>query len=54
MTARINDILSAAVLTWMHDLAPQGILLTDHSLNVVGWNLWLEEHSGRRAKEVLG
>ena len=54
MTARINDILSAAVLTWMHDLAPQGILLTDHSLNIVGWNLWLEEHSGRRAKEVLG
>ncbi|HET9220089.1 MAG TPA: ATP-binding protein [Terriglobia bacterium] len=54
MAARINDILNAAVLTWMHDLASQGILLTDLSLNVVGWNLWLEEHSGRRAKEVLG
>jgi len=54
MSGRINDILSAAVLTWMHDLAPQGILLTDHLLNVVGWNLWLEERSGRRAKDVLG
>jgi signal transduction histidine kinase/ActR/RegA family two-component response regulator len=51
---KINEILSSAVLTWMHDLAPQGILLTDCSLNVVGWNVWLEERSGRRAKEVLG
>ena len=54
MTDTINEVLNAAVLTWMHDLAPQGILLTDRLLNVVGWNLWLEERSGRRAKDVLG
>lgn len=51
---KLNDILNAAVLSWMYDLAPQGILLTDRSLNVVGWNLWLEERSGRRAKDVVG
>ena len=29
-------------------------LVTDDELNVVGWNLWLEERSGNRAKDVLG
>ena len=53
-TDNVDDILNAAVLSWMHDLAPQGILLTDRNLNIVGWNLWLEERSGRRAKDVLG
>jgi len=51
---KVNDILNAAVLSWMHDLAPQGIVLTDQNLCIVAWNLWLEERSGRRAKDVLG
>jgi len=49
-----DALLNAAVLRWMQELAPQGILLTDSALNVVGWNRWLEEHSGRRSKDVLG
>src|SRR5678815_2589104 len=49
-----DTLLNAAVLRWMQELAPQGILLTDSALNVVGWNRWLEEHSGRRSKDVLG
>jgi PAS domain S-box-containing protein len=49
-----EPLLNAAVLRWMQELAPQGILLTDSSLNVVGWNRWLEERSGRHAKDVLG
>ena len=49
-----DTLLNAAVLRWMQELAPQGILLTDSALNVVGWNRWLEERSGRRFKDVLG
>ena len=49
-----DTLLNAAVLRWMQELAPQGILLTDSALNVVGWNRWLEERSGRRLKDVLG
>src|SRR4051812_17111000 len=51
----INEpLLNAAVQDWMQRLAPQGIFLTDKYLNVVAWNGWLEERSGRRAKDVLG
>ena len=49
-----ETLLSAAVSSWMRDVAPQGILLTDRELNVVSWNRWLEERSGRRANDVLG
>ena len=49
-----DTLLNAAVLRWMQELAPQGILLTDSALNIVGWNRWLEERSGRRFKDVLG
>jgi PAS domain S-box-containing protein len=52
--AEQNDIFNAAVLSWMQDLAPQGIVVTDRSLTVIAWNQWLEERSGKRAKEVLG
>ena len=51
----INEsLLNAAVQDWMQHLAPQGIFLTDKSFNVVAWNGWLEERSGRRAKDVVG
>jgi signal transduction histidine kinase/CheY-like chemotaxis protein len=51
----INEsLLNSAVQDWMQRLAPQGIFLTDNSLNVVAWNGWMEERSGRRAKDVLG
>jgi signal transduction histidine kinase/CheY-like chemotaxis protein len=39
---------------WMHDLAAQGIITTDSDLNVVEWNRWMEEHTGKRASEVIG
>ena len=51
----INEsLLSAAVQDWMQHLAPQGIFLTDRSFHIVAWNGWLEERSGRRAKDVVG
>ena len=47
-------LLNAAVLHWMHDLAAQGIITTDNELNVVEWNHWMEEHTGKAASEVIG
>ena len=49
-----DNLLNAAVLHWMHDLAAQGIIATDNELNVVGWNHWMEAHTGKRASEVIG
>jgi signal transduction histidine kinase/CheY-like chemotaxis protein len=47
-------LLNAAVLRWMHDVSPQGILMTDADLNIAGWNQWLEHHTGRSASEIVG
>ena len=49
-----ETLLNAAVLHWMHDLAAQGIVTTDKELNVVEWNHWMEEHTGKRPSEVIG
>lgn len=38
----------------MHDLAAQGIVTTDSELNVVEWNHWMEEHTGKRPHDVIG
>ena len=53
-TSPKETLLSAAVLHWMHDLAAQGIVTTDSELNLVEWNNWMEEHTGKRAHEVIG
>ena len=53
-TVSKETLLNAAVLHWMHDLAAQGIVTTDSELNVVEWNHWMEEHTGKRAHEVIG
>ena len=49
-----ETLLNAAVLHWMHDLAAQGIVTTDSELNVVEWNHWMEEHTGKGAVDVIG
>ena len=53
-TSSKETLLNAAVLHWMHDLAGQGIVTTDSKLNVVEWNHWMEEHTGKRAHDVIG
>lgn len=53
-TTTTETLLNTAVLHWMHDLAAQGIVTTDTDLNVAGWNHWMEEHTGKRASEVIG
>jgi PAS domain S-box-containing protein len=53
-TSSKETLLNAAVLHWMHDLAAQGIVTTDCELNVVEWNHWMEEHTGKRDHDVIG
>jgi signal transduction histidine kinase/ActR/RegA family two-component response regulator len=53
-TSSKETLLNAAVLHWMHELAAQGIVTTDDQLNVVEWNHWMEEHTGKRTSEVIG
>ena len=53
-TSSKETLLNVAVLHWMHGLAAQGIVTTDGELNVVEWNHWMEEHTGKRAHEVIG
>jgi PAS domain S-box-containing protein len=53
-TSSKETLLNAAVLHWMHDLAAQGIVTTDSELNVVEWNHWMEEHTGKRTNDVIG
>ncbi|MEO7912009.1 MAG: ATP-binding protein [Roseiflexaceae bacterium] len=43
-----------ALPEWLQDLTGQGVLITDTALTICGWNRWLEQHSGRRAVDVLG
>lgn len=43
-----------AMLSWMQDLAPFGILTTDTALRIRSWNQWLVTHSGFAAETVLG
>lgn len=49
-----ETLLNAAVLHWMHDLAAQGIVTTDSDLNVVEWNHWMYDHTGKRRAEIIG
>jgi signal transduction histidine kinase len=44
----------AIVPHWAHDLTVQGILTTDTSLAIRGWNRWLENHSGQPSSAMLG
>ncbi|MDZ4820751.1 MAG: PAS domain-containing protein [Planctomycetota bacterium] len=35
-------------------LGAWGILTTDNNLTIIGWNRWLERHSGKKAADVIG
>jgi signal transduction histidine kinase len=45
---------SVALPEWLQELTGQGVLITDTALTICGWNRWLEQHSGRRAADLLG
>ncbi len=46
--------LDKAAVYWLKTSVNQGILLTDDSMVVRGWNKWLQIYSGKPADEVIG
>jgi signal transduction histidine kinase len=43
-----------AMLFWIHDFAPYGVITTDREFRIQSWNRWMERHDGREAGAVLG
>lgn len=46
--------ISNTLLANLDQLGNWGVLTTDENLKIVGWNRWLEKHSGKPASKVLG
>jgi signal transduction histidine kinase len=46
--------LQAATLEWIDRFAPYGVIATDEELRILSWNQWMETHSGKDSKTVLG
>lgn len=46
--------LNNPIIEWLNEYAPGGIFVTDADLMIRVWNRWLEEHSGRRAEQLIG
>ena len=49
-----EDQRASAVLSWIEQFAPYGVVTLDESLRVQTWNRWMEQHSGKRLAEVAG
>ncbi|MFN7139177.1 MAG: ATP-binding protein [Limisphaerales bacterium] len=50
--SEINS-LDRAILGWMQELSPHGILITDAELRIKRWNLWLQTASGLKEEAVV-
>jgi PAS domain S-box-containing protein len=44
----------AALLSWIQQFAPYGVVTLDEAFQVQRWNNWMEAHSGKRLAEVMG
>lgn len=43
-----------ALLSWIQQFAPFGVVTLDESLRVQSWNHWMEVHSARKFEEIKG
>lgn len=43
-----------ALLSWIQQFAPFGVVTLDESLCVQSWNHWMEQHSARKFEEIKG
>lgn len=44
----------SAVLRWIGDFAPYGVITTDREFRVQSWNRWMTTHSGKDSNKVIG
>ena len=43
-----------ALLSWIREFAPYGIITLDRAFHISIWNHWMEIHSSMRSEDVLG
>jgi signal transduction histidine kinase len=43
-----------ALLSWLQQFAPYGVVTLDESLRIQSWNHWMELHSGKRLADISG
>lgn len=43
-----------ALLSWIQQFAPYGVVTLDEALRIQTWNHWMEIHSAKRSEEVAG
>jgi signal transduction histidine kinase len=43
-----------ALLDWIQQFAPYGVVILDKSFCIQGWNHWMEAHSGKLLRETVG
>jgi signal transduction histidine kinase len=48
-----SAIREMAMLEWIHDHAPYGVITTDREFRIQSWNRWMEVHSGKERQKVL-
>lgn len=49
-----GSIREKALLSWIQRFAPYGVVTLDESLQIKGWNHWMELHSLKKFEEVEG
>src|SRR6202000_2680531 len=43
-----------ALLSWIQQFAPYGVVTLDESFQIQSWNHWMELHSGMRFADIAG
>lgn len=51
--ASTTNSLDLALLSWIQELSPHGVLITDTDLKIKQWNLWLETNSDVSRGDVV-
>jgi PAS domain S-box-containing protein len=49
-----NEKREAALLSWIYQLAPYGVITLDESFQIQSWNHWMEIHTGMRFDQLAG
>ena len=54
VSRRIAGRLETALAQWLSREAQRGVFVTDAQFRLLVWNQWMEIHSGRLSKRVIG
>src|SRR5687768_6597432 len=49
-----STLHEAAMLQWINDFAPYGVITADKNFNIQSWNRWMNTNSGQTSAEVVG